>query len=119
MKAMRDAPIHDVFTADGTIRDYGRVMYDRYLMRVKTPAESKYPWDYLKVVAKIRPTTLSGRLAQAAANWRRLELNALPSGGIVICRTASWQETLTGSSVPVQLRGFFQSLRLRFVDRWP
>jgi len=22
-------------------------------MRVKTPAESKYPWDYLSVVAKI------------------------------------------------------------------
>jgi len=22
-------------------------------MQVKTPAESKYPWDYLKVVAKI------------------------------------------------------------------
>jgi branched-chain amino acid transport system substrate-binding protein len=29
------------------------VLYDRYLMRVKTPAESKYPWEYLTVVAKI------------------------------------------------------------------
>ena len=37
----------------GTIRADGRVLYDRYLMRVKTPAESKYPWDYLAVVAKI------------------------------------------------------------------
>ena len=53
MKAMREAPIHDVFTGDGTIRADGRVLYDRYLMRVKTPAESKYPWDYLTVVAKI------------------------------------------------------------------
>jgi branched-chain amino acid transport system substrate-binding protein len=53
MKAMREAPIHDVFTASGTIRADGRVLYDRYLMRVKTPAESKYPWDYLAVVAKI------------------------------------------------------------------
>jgi branched-chain amino acid transport system substrate-binding protein len=53
MKAMREAPIHDVFTANGTIRADGRVLYDRYLMRVKTPAESKYPWDYLTVVAKI------------------------------------------------------------------
>ena len=53
MKAMRETPIHDVFTADGTIRADGRVLYDRYLMRVKTPAESKYPWDYLTVVAKI------------------------------------------------------------------
>ena len=53
MKAMREAPIRDVFTANGTIRADGRVLYDRYLMRVKTAAESKYPWDYLTAVAKI------------------------------------------------------------------
>jgi branched-chain amino acid transport system substrate-binding protein len=52
-KAMREAPIHDVFTDNGTIRPDGRVLYDRYLMKVKTPSESKYPWDYLTVVAKI------------------------------------------------------------------
>jgi branched-chain amino acid transport system substrate-binding protein len=52
-KAMREAPIHDVFTDNGTVRADGRVLYDRYLMQVKTPAESKYPWDYLSVVAKI------------------------------------------------------------------
>ncbi len=52
-KAMRAAPIHDIFTDHGTIRPDGRVLYDRYLTRVKTPAESKYPWDYLTVVAKI------------------------------------------------------------------
>ena len=51
--AMREAPIQDVFTDEGTIRPDGRVLYDRYLMRVKTPAQSKYPWDYLAVVAKI------------------------------------------------------------------
>jgi branched-chain amino acid transport system substrate-binding protein len=51
--AMREAPIHDVFTDQGTIRPDGRVLYDRYLMRVKSPADSKYPWDYLAVVAKI------------------------------------------------------------------
>ncbi len=51
--AMRRAPIHDIFTDAGALRPDGRVVYDRYLMRVKTPAESKYPWDYLAVVAKI------------------------------------------------------------------
>lgn len=50
---MRAAPIHDVFADTGAIRADGRVLYDRYLMRVKSPAESKYPWDYLSVVAKI------------------------------------------------------------------
>ena len=52
-EAMRQAPIHDIFTDRGTIRPDGRVLYDRYLMRVKAPAELKYPWDYLAVVAKI------------------------------------------------------------------
>jgi branched-chain amino acid transport system substrate-binding protein len=51
--AMREAPIHDIFTDAGAIRPDGRVLYDRYLMKVKAPAESKYPWDYLSVVARI------------------------------------------------------------------
>jgi branched-chain amino acid transport system substrate-binding protein len=52
-KAMEAAPIHDVFTANGRVREDGRVLYDRYLMKVKQPSESKYPWDYLEVLAKI------------------------------------------------------------------
>jgi branched-chain amino acid transport system substrate-binding protein len=52
-QAMKAAPIHDVFTDNGIVRADGRVVYDRYLMKVKTPAESKGPWDYLTVVAKI------------------------------------------------------------------
>jgi branched-chain amino acid transport system substrate-binding protein len=65
-KAMREAPIHDVFTDNGVVRADGRVVYDRYLMKVKTSAESKYPWDYLSVLAKIpadaafRPLGASG-----------------------------------------------------------
>jgi branched-chain amino acid transport system substrate-binding protein len=52
-KAMKAAPIHDVFTANGHVRDDGRVTYDRYLMKVKTTQESHGPWDYLNVMAKI------------------------------------------------------------------
>ena len=52
-KAMKAAPIHDVFTADGHVREDGRVTYARYLMKAKTPQESKGPWDYLNVMAKI------------------------------------------------------------------
>jgi branched-chain amino acid transport system substrate-binding protein len=55
MKAMRAAPIHDVFTDNGVIRADGRVLYDRYLMRVKSPAESKYPWEYLTVLDRVMP----------------------------------------------------------------
>jgi branched-chain amino acid transport system substrate-binding protein len=64
--AMKAAPIHDVFTANGKVREDGRVIYDRYLMKVKQPSESKAPWDYLTVMAKIpaedafRPLGTSG-----------------------------------------------------------
>ena len=43
----------DDFYAKGYIREDGRYVHDMYLMQVKTPAESKKPWDYLKTVATI------------------------------------------------------------------
>jgi branched-chain amino acid transport system substrate-binding protein len=33
-----------------TVREDGRVIYDVSLYRVKSPEESKYPWDYLQLV---------------------------------------------------------------------
>ena len=53
VKAMRDAPVHDVFTGNGRLREDGGFVYDRYLAKVKNPDEAKYPWDYLSIVAKI------------------------------------------------------------------
>jgi len=43
----------DDFFAKGYIRQDGRYIHDMYLMQVKTPAESKKPWDYLKTLATI------------------------------------------------------------------
>ena len=43
----------DDFYAKGYIRQDGSMIHDMYLMQVKTPAESKEPWDYYKVVATI------------------------------------------------------------------
>ncbi len=53
MAAMRAAPINDMFAHNGRIRADGVMVHDMHLFRVKTPAESKYPWDYLKLVATI------------------------------------------------------------------
>ncbi|WP_050463580.1 ABC transporter substrate-binding protein [Herbaspirillum autotrophicum] len=50
---MKKTRINDMYLKNATIRDDGRVMYDMYLMQVKTPAESKYPWDYVKIVEKV------------------------------------------------------------------
>jgi branched-chain amino acid transport system substrate-binding protein len=53
MAYMKKTPIKDMFTANGVIRPDGRMVHDMYLLQVKKPAESKYPWDYLKVAATI------------------------------------------------------------------
>jgi branched-chain amino acid transport system substrate-binding protein len=50
---MREMPINDMFAKDGRIRADGRMVHDMYLWEVKSPAESKYPWDYLKLVKTI------------------------------------------------------------------
>ena len=50
---MRDMPIDDFMTHDGKLRIDGRVMRDMYLFEVKSPSESRYPWDYLKLVQTI------------------------------------------------------------------
>ena len=54
MAKMKSTKINDMFTKNGIIRPDGRMVHDMYLMQVKTPAESKYPWDYYKV-AQIIP----------------------------------------------------------------
>ncbi len=50
---MRKLPINDFMTKNGHLREDGRVMRDMYLFQVKTPAESKYQFDYFKLLATI------------------------------------------------------------------
>jgi branched-chain amino acid transport system substrate-binding protein len=50
---MREMPVDDFFSRGGIIRKDGRMVHDMLLVQVKTPAESKYPWDYYKVLATI------------------------------------------------------------------
>jgi branched-chain amino acid transport system substrate-binding protein len=53
MAQMKAAPVDDFFAAGGTVRADGRLMHDVYLVQVKTPTESKGPWDYYKILATI------------------------------------------------------------------
>jgi len=52
MAKLKSTPIDD-FYAKGVIRPDGRFAHDMYLMQVKSQADSKEPWDYYKVVAKL------------------------------------------------------------------
>lgn len=50
---MREKPVNDFFARGGKLREDGLMVHDLMLVQVKTPAESKYPWDYYKVLAHI------------------------------------------------------------------
>ena len=53
MKKMRELPVNDFFAKNGRIREDGRMVHDMYLFEVKSPQESKSPWDYYKLRATI------------------------------------------------------------------
>ncbi|TDR85493.1 ABC transporter substrate-binding protein [Enterovirga rhinocerotis] len=50
---MREMPVEDMYNKKVEIRADGRVLHDMFLVQVKTPAESKYPYDYYKIVQKV------------------------------------------------------------------
>ncbi len=53
MAKMREMPINDFMTKNGTLRPDGRVIRDMYLFEVKKPSESKGAWDYYKLLQTV------------------------------------------------------------------
>ena len=52
---MKELPTDDPLFGKGPLRADGRRIIPAYLFEVKKPEESKYPWDYYKLVATISP----------------------------------------------------------------
>jgi branched-chain amino acid transport system substrate-binding protein len=50
MAELKKAKINDMFAKNGYVRADGLMIHTMYVMQVKKPAESKYPWDYYKVI---------------------------------------------------------------------
>jgi branched-chain amino acid transport system substrate-binding protein len=50
---MRQLAVDDFFAPKGEVRADGRLVHDMYLVEVKPPEESRYPWDYYKVLSVI------------------------------------------------------------------
>jgi branched-chain amino acid transport system substrate-binding protein len=65
MDQLHKMKIDDMFTDDGTIRPDGLMQHAMYVMQVKTPSESKYPWDYYRVVQKMSGEQAFGKLADS------------------------------------------------------
>ena len=53
MAKMREMPVNDFYTHNGHLREDGRLVHDMYFEQVKTPAQSKGPWDYDNILATI------------------------------------------------------------------
>jgi branched-chain amino acid transport system substrate-binding protein len=45
MSKMKSTPINDFFAKNGVLREDGLMVHDMFLFQVKTPAQSKGPWD--------------------------------------------------------------------------
>jgi branched-chain amino acid transport system substrate-binding protein len=50
---MREKPIEDFFSRNGKLREDNLMVHDLILVQVKKPEESKYPWDYYTILARI------------------------------------------------------------------
>jgi branched-chain amino acid transport system substrate-binding protein len=55
VEQMKKLPTDDPLFGKGTIRADGRKLHNMYLFEAKKPEESKYPWDYYKVIKVIPP----------------------------------------------------------------
>ena len=69
MKWMKSTKINDFFAQGGYVREDGRMVHDMYLMKVKTPAESKGPWDYYNIVAKLPGEEVYAKLSESTCGF--------------------------------------------------
>lgn len=53
MAAMRALRIDDAFARGGKVRADGKMIHDMYLVEVKDPKDSKYPWDYYRILKTV------------------------------------------------------------------
>jgi branched-chain amino acid transport system substrate-binding protein len=64
MAWMKANPLDDFYARGARLREDGRLIHPIYLLQVKAPAKSKYPWDYYTLVAEIDPATAFRPLAE-------------------------------------------------------
>jgi branched-chain amino acid transport system substrate-binding protein len=50
MAMMHKIPVDDMYARNAKLRSDNLLTHDVYLLQVKTPEESKRPWDYYKVL---------------------------------------------------------------------
>ena len=66
MAELHKVKIDDMFTSNGKVRADGLMEHEMYVMQVKTPAESKAPWDYYNLVQTMSGEDAFGRLSDSS-----------------------------------------------------
>jgi len=69
MARMKAMPVKDSYTQNGQIRADQRMVHDLYLVQVKTPDQSKGPWDLVKLVATVPPDQAFRPLDKSRCGW--------------------------------------------------
>jgi len=65
MAELHKTKVNDMFASNATIRPDGLLEHDMYIMQVKSPEESKYPWDYYRLVRTMSGDQAFGKLADS------------------------------------------------------
>ncbi len=52
-KQLHSMTVNDAFARNGKVRADGKMVHDMYLVQVKSPKDSKYPWDYYRIVKTV------------------------------------------------------------------
>jgi len=65
MAELHKAKIDDMFASNGKIRADGLMEHEMYVMQVKNPEDSKYPWDYYRLVQTMSGEEAFGKLADS------------------------------------------------------
>jgi branched-chain amino acid transport system substrate-binding protein len=68
---MKQLPTDDPLFGKGSIREDGRKLHNMYLFEVKRPAESKYPWDYYKLIKTIPPSEAWRPLSEGGCDFSK------------------------------------------------
>jgi len=71
MAQLKKSKFEDMFVKGGWLRGDGLMVHDMQLMQVKTPTESSEPWDYYKVVERIKGEAAWTTKAESrCARWK-------------------------------------------------
>ena len=71
VQKMKELPTDDPLFGRGTIRSDGRKLHNMYLFEAKKPDESKYDWDYYKIIKTIPPSEAFRPLEEGGCDFQK------------------------------------------------